>query len=289
MVHRTLNFQFFSGEAPAAEAAYGYTIQTPDGGVHQLHGVAGTEDINGEPTQFDSVDVSGYHLALSMPDSEGVLDHVTVTDRSGNLYQGDFVLIATKSSCPRPAQTTLSAPGNHPPYTEDAPMGDIYCPETANASLITDSNGNQVSISAPPTQNPTMDTLGRGSPFGAGGASDASGCIGTHPFFEALDYIYQDPDNITRTIKFCYAEVTIQTAFNQPNPHDPSSIVAEAVTGATLHYYPVTTVVLGDGTHWTFDYDSYGELDYIGLPSGGSISYSWETIPFDGCDALNDT
>ncbi|HWG48730.1 MAG TPA: hypothetical protein VN669_03500, partial [Candidatus Acidoferrales bacterium] len=292
MVHRTLNFQFFSGEAPTAEAAYGYTLETADGAVHQLHGVAGTEDANGEPTQFDSIDLSGYHLAVSAPDSEGVLEHVTVTDRSGNQYQGDFTVTLTQSSCPRPSQTTLSAPGNHPPYAEDAPMGDTYCPETVYASLITDSNGNQLSIYAPPSLNPTVDTLGRGTPFKADttATTDSSGCLGSHPFYESLQYDYQDPDNITRHIKFCYAEVPIQTAFNQPNPHSTGTIVAEAATGVSgLHFYPVTTVILGDGTTWAFDYDSYGELSYIGLPTGGSISYGWQTVPFESCDSLSDT
>jgi hypothetical protein len=91
-VHRTLDKQYSGGQGNTTYAAYGYTITTSDGAAHQLSGVTGTEDSNGEPTQFDSADLSGYHLVLSGPDSvfPGVLNQVTVMDRAGNQYQGNF-------------------------------------------------------------------------------------------------------------------------------------------------------------------------------------------------------
>ena len=42
--------------------ASGYTVNTPDGATHKLQGVTGTEDSTGEPTVFDSIDLTGYHL-----------------------------------------------------------------------------------------------------------------------------------------------------------------------------------------------------------------------------------
>jgi YD repeat-containing protein len=35
--------------------------------------------------------------------------------------------------------------------------------------------------------------------------------------------------------------------------------------------------VLADGSKWTFDYDSYGNVIYVGLPAGGHIAYTWTT------------
>jgi YD repeat-containing protein len=64
-------------------------------------------------------------------------------------------------------------------------------------------------------------------------------------------------------------------------------MVAEAVTGAgNVHVTPVVSVVLADGTRWTFDYDNYGLLTYVGLPTGGSINYTWTTINYSTCDLL---
>jgi YD repeat-containing protein len=57
-----------------------------------------------------------------------------------------------------------------------------------------------------------------------------------------------------------------------------------SVRAANKRYNPpataITTIILADGTKWTFDYDNYGELAYIGLPTGGSISYTWTTSIF---------
>src|SRR5258708_40055942 len=87
---------------------------------------------------------------------------------------------------------------------------------------------------------------------------------------------YTATDGSTRQVKLCQAPINIQTAFGNPN-------IAEAQNYPTPHSINVSqvvTAVLADGTKWTFDYDSYGNLTYIGLPTGGSITYTWTTIAF---------
>src|SRR6185437_10212478 len=42
----------------------------------------------------------------------------------------------------------------------------------------------------------------------------------------------------------------------------------------------IASIVLPDGSSWTFNYDLYGNPVYISLPLGGSISYQWATIAF---------
>jgi YD repeat-containing protein len=58
--------------------------------------------------------------------------------------------------------------------------------------------------------------------------------------------------------------------------------VGEAAT-PTVHYVPLVSVALADGTYWTFDYDNYGELSSITMPTGGSIQYTWTTVDFHSC------
>ena len=89
-LHRTIEMNHVYDNV-AVQYAYDYSITSESGSVHQLHGVAGTEDQYGEPTQFDSIDLTGFHLAMSNPDSStGVLQDFTVTDRSGNKFEGTF-------------------------------------------------------------------------------------------------------------------------------------------------------------------------------------------------------
>jgi RHS repeat-associated protein len=288
-IHRTLDKQFTGGQGNTTFAAYGYTIISPDGATHQVHGVAGTEDVNGEPTEFDSTDLSGYHLILSIADGAypTILTQATVIDREGNQYQGSF---GPTTGCGRFQFAGLSAPGGHPPPFDDAPAGDLYCSQVAYVTLVTDSNGNQISIHGPLNPNPTTDTLGKTPAVAAlTPTSDYSGCVSSHPFYSAAIYNYIDPNGVQQQIKACTAEISIQTAFNQPNPYAPSVMVGEAVTGGNVHVAPIVSVVLADGTRWTFDYDNYGLLTYVGMPTGGSISYIWTTIDFSTCDITNVT
>src|SRR5215813_10520083 len=86
----------------------------------------------------------------------------------------------------------------------------------------------------------------------------------------------------------CYTSVTIRTAFwasgytNNSHFHDVSRAVNM-----------LQSVVLPDGTAWTFQYDGanpidttsigYGDLLKIGFPTGGSISYTYATeIAYNG-------
>jgi hypothetical protein len=78
-VHRTLNKQYTSGEGITTYVAYGYTVTAPDGSTHQMEGVAGSEDSNGAPTKFNSLDLTGYHLEMSNPDANGISNTFTIT------------------------------------------------------------------------------------------------------------------------------------------------------------------------------------------------------------------
>jgi len=277
-VHRTLNTSFGGGGGTTIQEAYGYSIVSPDQASHSLHGVAGTEDLNLEPTQFDSTDLSGFHLALSNPDpTSGVLSHAIVTDRNGARYEGDFRIA---SGCGRAPKGLLTSSTDGVQLTvDDVPFGDQYCSETAFVTLVTDSNGNQVSLRAPGGTVSAVDTLGKAIfPAVASVTTDYTGCVSSHVITGAMIYSYQDPNGVTQNIKFCQAEVPIQTAFNADN--GSGGIVTEAVTGVNgLDFQPIVTVVLPDKTVWTFDYDSYGEVTSIGLPTGGSIHYVWRPSP----------
>ncbi len=282
-VHRTL-MTSGSGTGTVTFMASGYTVSSADGATHKLHGVAGSEDANGVPTIYDSVDLTGYHLQMSVLDENNVLSTFTLTDRHGNVFQGTFPPF--DSGCKNNHGNELSG-GSHQPLIDDAPFGDTFCSETAGPTLATDSNGNQMSTGPSNISGlnltfllPTggTDTMGRAMPPIAPTGADPGPCVTTRSILGTFLFDYQAPDGTVRQAKFCSANVPIQTAFNV-------SGVNEAVTGVNgLEFYPIVSLVLADGSSWSFDYDSYGELTSVGLPTGGSIAYTWQTISFTACN-----
>ena len=81
------------------------------------------------------------------------------------------------------------------------------------------------------------------------------------------------------TSRVCYSEFPIQTAFNVSNITE--AVTNDSFTGA--HFIPIASVTLADGSYWAFNYDNYGEVTSIHLPTGGILSYIWHTIAFPTC------
>lgn len=213
-VHRTLNKQYTGGQGSTTYAAYGYSITSADASTHQLHGVAGTEDSNGAATKFDSIDLSGYHLEMSNPDSNGVRNTFIVTDRQGNQYQGT---ISQTQPCGRPQSGAIHVPTGFQLEIDDTPIGDQYCSQNGYATLVTDSNGNQMNLRG---LNSTMlDTVGRAAPLFVSGPAfnpaDSSGCSLAHPFVSSTVFYYNAPDGSLQSIKECVSQINVHTAFNQ--------------------------------------------------------------------------
>ena len=273
-LHRTIEMNHVYDNI-AVQYAYNYTITTQSGSVHALHGVAGTEDQYGEPTQFDSIDLTGFHLAMSNPDSStGVLQNFTVTDRNGNKFEGIFA----GGHCTKAGNYLASGGltgGVHAPMQDDASVGEQYCSETALTNLVTDSNGNQISS---PDTGAFIDTLGKSPALLSGDsvATDSSDCVSPYAITSAMLYGYQDSNGVSQTVKTCFSNVPIQTAFNV-------SGVAEDASSSDWQFVGLMSVVYPDKTYWGFTYDNYGELTSIHLPTGGSISYGWMTVNYLGC------
>src|SRR5581483_7808438 len=281
-VHRTLDI---NNAGTVTYQAYGYTVITPDGPTHQVYGVPGTANANGDTTVYESVDTTGYRISLSQPDSNGVLNTVAVTDRQGNQYLGNFGAYTCSPS------TGVNPPkvGNIAPIIDDSPPGDRYCSQTAYLYQVSDSNGNQMSYQGPQNANAGVDTLGRGQPLETGAvASDFSNCASRLPVTHAYIFYYAGPNGTTQQVKTCYAAFPFQTAFHATSGNTG---VAEAQTyngnyNTVLGGYlreQLVTVIEADGSKWTFDYDNYLEVASVGLPTGGSINLTWTTISFANC------
>jgi RHS repeat-associated protein len=144
---------------------------------------------------------------------------------------------------------------------------------TAGAS-ITDANGNEITFQNPTGPQYMTDTLGRVWTTTLGN-SDVSGC----PVYATSSNIWMTPgpNGTTRQFKFCFSPVSVQTNL-PPYPGTTAQRQWGPANEALL-----TGVVLPDNTTWRFDYDNYGNVTTIYLPTGGTISYQWTTVWLQSC------
>jgi RHS repeat-associated protein len=153
-----------------------------------------------------------------------------------------------------------------------------------------DPNGNFVSYNVNATWT---DTLGRTLPTpGNATATSVSNCPQLNLPYQVVTaaYLWTLPGpSSTGTSQFtlCYTTVAIHTAY-----------FGAACGNAQLKevcysYSMLQSVVLPNGTAWTFEYDGanpndlttvgYGDLLRVGFPTGGSLSYTYTTdIPYQG-------
>ncbi len=127
------------------------------------------------------------------------------------------------------------------------------------------------------------DTLGRviQVPTAAPSTTDYTGCTGTRPISSAKVWTVPGPAGTSRTFKLCYVSIAIQTNFG-------TGVNEVSGTGTFLQ-----SVVLPNGTTWTFEYDSrapsdpttvnYADLTKITFPTGGFISYTYVNVRNPWC------
>lgn len=150
-----------------------------------------------------------------------------------------------------------------------------YYPATSGV-IREDPNGNQISGSS----SGYTDTLGRNIPLPPGTTTSSAGCTGPLPITSAVAWTPPGPGSGgTSPFKTCYVSV-------------PISIPASSLGHSTVNGYSgsrtmVQSIVLPNGTAWTFQYndsdpggpsgENYGSLTEITLPTGGTISYTYFT------------
>jgi RHS repeat-associated protein len=146
---------------------------------------------------------------------------------------------------------------------------------------VTDPNGNEITIGT----SGWTDTLGRLIPGtipsgGTYGPSNSGHIMPGVPgsttncpsgSVAAMTWNLPGFNGTTPVMTFCFANYAVQTAFNFDS-------VVEASGTETL----LNAIILPNLTMWQFNYDSYLDLTSIILPTGGSISYTWTTVSFQG-------
>jgi YD repeat-containing protein len=228
---------------------------------------------NGNLTAFEAVDASGWRLNMNATNS--VPTAGTLLDRHGNQYQIQFDIPAlTTQHSPICSTTTDPIPvsnGDIAPLLHLTPDFTSQCNQGALVVRLTDGNGNLYQFDG------ATDTMGRqySSVGNFSNTSDLSGCASALPISSpAIVNVYSGPNGTVNQIKTCFSLVNIQTNFGVPATRE-----WPIQSGVSQALVPVT-IILPDGSKWTFSYDSYGNVTSMGLPLGGTISYQWGTAAF---------
>ena len=123
-----------------------------------------------------------------------------------------------------------------------------------------DANGNYLTGGTTP-----LDTLGRTELVSVTSTMDYSKCTGSQPITSASNYTFIGPTG-NAVFEFCYA--TIHYALTTGRFGYPTH-------NGTVNY--VQSIVLPNLTTWMFAYDPvFAAPSQITLPTGGTISYTWQ-------------
>jgi YD repeat-containing protein len=223
----------------------------------------------------------GSSPIVPVPDQGFARSVVSVTNQSGFLYYS-YSLVA-----PDGAKHQLATRSSTDYETVDGTGLYSYIP-SAGAGFVTDAdgtrygfgsnsaftentqedvNGNQISL---PSGGGKLDSVGRTIPalptsIGSGGSGNCPS--GPLPVYLTNSWVVPGPSGGTSTFVFCWAQVSIVVNYDDNN--NPPW---------TYHNFTfLQSVVLPNGTAWTFQYsnDGWGDLTQITFPTGGTISYVW--------------
>ncbi len=139
---------------------------------------------------------------------------------------------------------------------------------SGNIAKLEDTNGNQITCNS----GVFTDTIGRAISLVQTTTTDYSGCTGQLPISSASVWTVPGPIGGSVTFKFCYVRVTLNVMLETGLNH-----YADTTTHTMLQ-----SIVLPNGTAWTFDYANgtqgpttpSGSLVKITMPTGGTISYT---------------
>jgi RHS repeat-associated protein len=189
------------------------------------------------------------------------------SDDTSGLQLGGFALGAGDSP---PLLIDANGTRYNQTYTPSLFPGPVGQVNTSNyiPTSVVDANGNEINYSQ--TAGWT-DTMGRTIPLPV--SVSTSICPQT-PLVPASAYTWNLPGvsgGGTYSLTFCYVNVAVTEEFDNQIMH--------------VSLPELQTVLLPNGTSWTFHYttDGNGDLSQITFPTGGTLSYTWARVGSPVC------
>jgi RHS repeat-associated protein len=225
------------------------------GATHSLGGSIANQVQGYVPGIMYSDDGSGFMLQPANGNNPPLL-----IDRKGNiggLIDPNGNTIHLEGTCAQPA-------GGGDFFNPALPAWEGYAHGIASATTIVDSIGRQIPNPTylPPVAQYTclVDLDASYHPANA----NSNGCE-TYPF--------PDQNNGTVSLTFCYSLIPISASI--PNPFGGVGVVENETINE--YWWVLTSVTLPNQTKWLFQYDNYGQVQQVIMPTGASVSYTYQT------------
>ena len=244
-----------------------YQVRTPDGGMHSYA-------MEGQGAVVQTITPDGSHITNLQADPGA----------SPMFLDGNGVLYSSVSALVNPYPGNPAATINAGGFNVSDPSGNQI---TVGANGWTDSIGRQIPGSFVGPGLTSSSTYGDATnglvspeddPMPGVPSSDYSRCNGATT--AARQWDVPSVNGTTQQYTFCYEDVNYQTAFNvSASGHNlccypPGTVNYAEASGSIRLLYEI---VLPDNTNYQFLYDTYIDLTKITLPTGGSISYTWDS------------
>ena len=245
--------------------------------------VGGSQGVNQSVALVSDGDYSGSRAKFGTTTVRSIVDwtgssHILGPSDANPLYSGYVTYRTADGSgyvdgllCTQPLPGGVC--GSYAGY-DRSKNGNLMTPQTE------DTNGNLITDVYP---NPSTDTIGR--PLldsWTSTSSDSTGCLGPRPISVAS--IRTVPGfNGTAQIKTCSVSIALKTNFQAEDE------LGQPIKEYTGNTQIMQSFIIYDGNSWTtspqwvFEYadnaggTNYGDLTKITFPTGGTISYQWET------------
>jgi RHS repeat-associated protein len=242
-----------------------YSVTGPDGAQHVMGYTSGTPTQKTGAITLRSMDMTGFYL--NVPDvTKWYGGNYTIYDASGNKYNG--------------WNSTAGVYGYSNAWRTDANGNSI----TLTSGTYTDTMGRSIPA-PPPTATSTNNT-------------DTTGCTGPLPITKAVLWQVPGYNGQSYPIKFCYASISISVSDDQAGQNGLPDSLGGSMAGIQSIVLPdAQTLSFSSGTPtaWEFEYNDidtqnycfgasgtgpcqFGTLSKVTLPTGGSISYTYQMV-----------
>jgi YD repeat-containing protein len=231
------------------------------GATHSLGGAIANKAAGSVPGIMYSVDGSGLMLQPGTSQTGPVL--IDRNGSAGGLVDTNGNAIQMKGPCARPG-------GSGDFFNPGLPPWEGYAHGTASATSIVDSIGRVIPNPSylPPVASYSclVDLDASYHPA----KPDMNGCE-TWNFPGQTTTTAQASTPTTVPFVFCYAQIPVSAQIPQPNGSNLQ------YTTINESWWVLTSVTLPNSTQWKFGYDTYGQVNSVTLPTGGTVGYQYQT------------
>jgi YD repeat-containing protein len=241
-----------------------------------------------EPYMSNSIATSSFFCEEGQPNGTGqASSNYIFTDSDGGKHSLDFQFGSGRCSNGVYSYSYSGADvGTTGMWIGGPPNQSANTTETDDSNTVFNSSGDQFAM-AGPTINlggqaffgmygmaNFTDPNGNNLQLYSGGADSLGRSLysTTQPNNNELDIDFYDSNGNPQIVKLYIETISLSTEFGAPSEFGGDCYEATGIA------YAVSSILLPNGQSYSFQYDSYGYITEMTLPTGGTIQYQWANL-----------